>query len=373
MGSRFDVEVLTRWDEVRKIRPAWDALQEKGRVDHPFVALDWLECWYGAFCGPDDLRVVVVDDGSQVRSIFAAFRTSVVRRGIRLRTLSAAANGHSPRFCVLSAADDIEAVRAALSAPFSAHWEEKIDLLALPNLVEGSRTCAASMLPSRDVVRHIENSFASPALNLKEGWDAYYASRSRNFRHRFRQSRNNLQKLGSFEFEIVALSGGEEIVHRLRQVDARTWQHANGSGLFSTPENEAFYKSLLRTFAKGGTGCIGFLKSGGRDIAYELGVRYGKTAYLLKYGFDQEYAAFRPGVLVQHFLCEHLAGQGVEEVDLCGEATQEKAKWATHFRSHHNIWLLNQQSLVGKCTSWGLSLLDRKRCEADEAVAGRSG
>ncbi len=366
MDARFAFEVLDHWKDVRKIRPTWDALYREWGGEHPFVRFDWLEGWYEAFCAPTGIRVVLVRDEERVRAIFPAFRTDVVRKGFRLRTVSSASNGHSPRFGILCAAGDLQSVRAALLHPFSDAWGEKIDLVSLINVAETSQTSAGSRLQTREVSRHIENSFDSPALSLRGGWRAYYDARSRNFRHRFRQSRNNLARLGPFGFDFVPLPGEAETVHRLKRIDARTWQHANGTGLFSTLENEAFYTFFLTSFSKRTDAYVGFVTTQGRDIAYELGFSDGSTSYLLKYGFDREYSRFRPGVLVQHYLCEHLANRGIEEVDLCGEATEEKVKWATHFRSHHNVWLLNQQSLVGKCASWGVSLLQYHRSASSD-------
>jgi CelD/BcsL family acetyltransferase involved in cellulose biosynthesis len=370
MENRFAFEVLDSWMDILKIRPIWEELYQKSGYDHPFGSFDWLECWYDAFCRPDEIRVILVRDGAGIRAIFPAFRTNVVRKGIRLRAISSAGNGHSPRCCILSEMNDFESATAALLYPFSGKWGEKIDLVALLHISESSLLPECLRPEAKNVFNYTEHMFESPAFSLKEGWDDYFATRSRNFRHRFRQSRNNLEKLGPFQFEFVPLAGGREIVSRLRAIDAKTWQHDNGSGLFSSSENDAFYTSLITRFSKNYECFLGFIKTGGRDIAYELGFSHRKTGYLLKYGFDQEFAHFRPGVLVQHYLCEFLANRGIEEIDLCGEATEEKTKWATHFRKHENIWLLNQQSLIGKCTSWGLALLETSKSPG-EAIAGR--
>lgn len=368
MSDAFTYEVLEDWNRAALLREEWDELYALSGIGHPFATFEWLDCWIGAFCRPGVLRLLAVRDAGGIRAIFPAYKTTVVRRGIHLKALSSAGNGHFPRFGVLSREGDLAAVSAALAYPFSPQWEEKIDLLSLVNVWESSLTALALKgLDLTDTHEHVEHTFESPAYRVGEGWERYFASRSGNFRHRFRQSLNHFGKLPDHRFEFVPLTGDASFVERLRAIDARTWQHENGSGLFSVPENAAFYEGICRKLP-GSLDCYaGFLRAQGKDIAYELGFSQGRTAYLLKYGFDPEYSRCRPGVLVQHFLSEHLAGRGIEEIDLCGESTEEKAKWATHSRRHDNIWLLNKGSLLGRCATLGLSLLSWGK-EAEKAA-----
>jgi hypothetical protein len=196
---------------------------------------------------------------------------------------------------------------------------------------------------------HIENFFESPAFDLSKGWESYFASRSKNFRHRVRQGRNQAMRLDGLTYDV---NSGEtiskETIDRLKSLDFKTWQHQSGSGLFSTVENEKFYSSLLQSFTIKDKMIVCFPKIGGRDVAFELGILFNETAFFLKYGYDPEFSNCHPGLLVQAYLSEYVFTLGFKEIDLVGEITEEKARWQTHRRKHVNYWLINNRSIGGK-------------------------
>lgn len=358
MHQDLSCETLPSRQAAAALRPDWERLCAEAAADHPFMSWDWLDNWYAAFCRDEDARVIVVRDRASVRAIFPCLQETIRRKGLKLRAFSAAVNGHSPRFFVLARAGDLAAVTAALRHPFDAADGGRIDLLSLPAIHDGSDTARAALRLCRDGIRlQVENAYDSPAYDVSRGWEVYFASRSRNFRQRYRQAQNRAQREGTLSLDYVELPGDDATVSRLEALDRTTWQHAQGSGLFSDPSCRAFYSGLARGAPRDYRNVIGFLRLGNQDIAYELGCLYRDRAFMLKYGFDPRWAHLRGGVLVQALLSEHLAKAGCAEIDLVGEATEEKAKWTTHHRRHQTLWLLNARSLTGAAAVLGLKLL----------------
>jgi len=362
MNADFHCEILASRGATQAARSDWETLQDLAGADHPFMAWDWVDNWYAAFCADEDVRLVVVRDQDSPRAVFPARREVIHRKGLRLRAISAAVNGHSPRFFVLSRAGDLAPVVAALQHAYAAGGRGAVDLLALWAIHDASDTAKAIhqlAAVGRKVQPHVEHAYESPALDVRDGWDKYLATRSRNFRHRYHQAQNRASREGSLALEFIELPGDEATVTRLATLDATTWQHAQRSGLFSDAASRTFYTGLVCSTPRGYRNFVAFLKLDGKDIAYELGCIYSTKTFMLKYGFDPRWTHLRAGVLVQHMLCEHLARAGFHEIDLVGEATEEKAKWATHYRRHENLWLLNRNSIAGRAAGMGLKILDK--------------
>jgi len=155
--------------------------------------------------------------------------------------------------------------------------------------------------------------------------------------------------MGGLKYDIISSEAiSENIIERLKLLEAKTWQHKSGSGLFSTLENERFYYKLLRSFGKEREITLCFQQIGDKDSAYELSTSYANTAFFLKYGYDSEFGNCHPGLLIQSYLSEYVSSLGFNEVDLLGEMSEEKERWQTHLREHRNYWIINKKAVRGE-------------------------
>ncbi|MCK4795616.1 MAG: GNAT family N-acetyltransferase [Desulfobacteraceae bacterium] len=348
MGRDFDIEIINNWEQTRSLASEWNALHKRSEVEHPFATYEWFDCWYRAFCKPGNERIIIVRDGISIRAIFPGMLIKLKKYGITFNTFSYAANGHSPRCGIIAPKNDTESVRVAIASPITI-LKKKIDFISLPSINSDSSTYNVVMQNKFPHLQlYIEHTFESPSFDISGGMDSYLATRSRNFRKRIKQSLNRANRLGRVEYDIVKnMENSNDIVKRLKSLDHKTWQHQNGTGLFSTTENSKFYSSLIHDYSERKTMIVCFLKIGGVDAAYEVATFSGPTAFFLKYGYDPAFNKCRPGLLIQTYLSSYSSSLGLKEVDLLGETTTEKARWATHSRKHSNFWLINRKTLNG--------------------------
>jgi len=350
--NRLRTEVLRSWEGAANLRTEWNQLQEASGCEHPFTTYEWFDCWYSAYCKPEDVAIVLVKEGDTLRAILPGMLIYQIIKGIPFNVFSYAGNGHSPRCGIISKKEDTEANKASLVAIWD-HLGVKINLVTLMSIDAGSPTqFILDNLELPHLFLHIEHSFESPAFDISRGWGNYLGSRSKKFRQRIRQGRNRAERLGRLTYNIIPNdSVSEQDIERLKIIDSKTWQHREGSGLFSTIENGKFYKELLKTFGKHGQMILCFLKIGDSDVAYEIATSFGSKAFFLKYGYDPEFNKCSPGLLIQSYLAEHFSSLGFHEVDLVGEMSEEKEHWPTHKREHKNYWIINKRSLRGRILS----------------------
>ncbi|MDY6894519.1 MAG: GNAT family N-acetyltransferase, partial [Thermotogota bacterium] len=268
--------------------------------------------------------------------------------GVPLNCFSYANNDHSFRGGIIARKDDISAIHAAIYAATSS-LGARIHILSLPRIMaESLNHHAITSHRFTNLSVHIEHSFESPSFDISGGMDSYLATRSGKFRKRIKQGLNRAKRLGSVEYDIVKnMENPNEIVKRLKSLDRKTWQHQNGTGLFSTTENLTFYSALIHDYSEGRPMIVCFLKIDGVDAAYELATSFGSTAFFLKYGYDPAFNKCSPGLLIQTHLSRYVSSLGFKEVDLLGETTTEKARWATHFCKHSNYWFINRRTARG--------------------------
>lgn len=82
-----------------------------------------------------------------------------------------------------------------------------------------------------------------------------------------------------------------------------------------------FFDALRREYLESGAGVVILATYEGRDIAGVMGVRFGRTGYVLYAGLDQEFRALRAGVAVHWELIRWARAQGCDRIDWGGSVT----------------------------------------------------
>lgn len=368
MKSDLHFNIIRGWQQASILKEEWAALEGKANLEHPFMSFAWLDCWIKAFATEDSIQVITVRHKEELRAVLPLMKTKLKRLGISFKSLSCPANGHSARSGAVVAPDDTAAIEAICDGLKS--LRDQFHICEIPAVAESSETVPVlQKLSSEGFHAYSEHEFTVPQFSLPEGWENYLLSKSKKFRKRLRESQSRAKKIGQPTFEVFGpkeISG--TVLERLQTLEATTWQHQNGTGLFSTPDNQRFYSALSQEGHRNFNVYLAFLQIDGQDIAYEIAACRKNKAYFLKYGFNPEFANCRPGVLVQAELSRYVAERGVNQIDLGPEASDEKARWETHQLTCANWWLINENSLGGKCLK--LALKARKLLKATKSPRG---
>ncbi|MEQ1509500.1 MAG: GNAT family N-acetyltransferase [Sphingopyxis sp.] len=95
------------------------------------------------------------------------------------------------------------------------------------------------------------------------------------------------------------------------------WKGANGSAIASQAGTEAFFRAAITTAHARGALCFTALRLGGRAIAMLLTLINGKCGFSFKTAFDEAYARYSPGVLLQRESLNILAKRQLDWIDSC--------------------------------------------------------
>ncbi len=154
---------------------------------------------------------------------------------------------------------------------------------------------------------------------------------SRNFRGNLRKARNRLAKRAEVEFlSARAPDTLQQYFPYFLEVEASGWKGASGtrSAIKLHPSLTAFYGQLLERFGNEKRCEINLLKVDGCVIAGQFALIVGQTMYILKIGYDEQYAECAPGnLLLSHVLDRLSTEDGVRHVNLITDAA-----WHTSWR-----------------------------------------
>ena len=349
MANGFSIEIHTDWSQTASWRSQWQSLHQTMQDGHPFTAYDWFSWWYAAYCPPGAVRIVVVRKGGEVRAVLPGLLERRVLGGLPVNCFTYAANGHTPRGAILARPEDDDARQAAINALLT-HLTPAPHLMVFPAVETTSATRNALLaLEQSGLSLRVEHTFEASAFDISAGWDAYLSGKSYKTRRGLKHSLAQSQQRGEVAPHFFsAPSQHSELLDRLQPLDTKTWQGQNGTGLFSTPDNAAFYRRLLSLSSQEIPVFVCLLQLGGQDAAYAIAVCHEGTAFILKQGYDAQFASCRPGVITTAQMGTHAAELGLAEVDLGAGVNEDKSHWETHRRQFRNYWLIDNRALKGR-------------------------
>lgn len=149
--------------------------------------------------------------------------------------------------------------------------------------------------------------------------DAYYEARVRKKKRKeHKRLHNRLAEMGAVSARRIG--GGEEVgpwLDRFLALEQAGWKGRAGSALGCEPGTEAFFRQAVAGAAEAGRLDFLSLDLDGRPIAMLVNFLTPPGGFSFKIAFDEEFARFSPGVLIQLENLQVLARGDIEWMDSC--------------------------------------------------------
>lgn len=316
------------YDALVALEQEWDELVERASVEHPFLRHSWVCAWWQTFGSGKQLYVIAVRAGETLVALAPLMRSRAFMCGVPVRRMEFIANVHTPRFDFVIAKHSEEAYRVILDHLH--HDAPSWDVLMLPELAETSPT--VPVLRQLATSSHLRTGTwspgASPRITLPRNFDLFWARLSPKHR---RTLRNRLQRIaahGDFALEVIGDNAHLECALRDgMRIEAAGWKGAAGTAIGLREDLTRFYAQVAETAARAGNLRLLFLKIGQRRVAFGYCLQQGRTLYVLKSGYDPEYAGCSPFKVLLLLAIEAAAREGIEAIDLLGCDDPWKRAW----------------------------------------------
>lgn len=334
----LSVEVVKDYQAFIELEPEWNRLVEEAGIEFPFVRHEWVRAVWDCFDLGGTLSILMVREGARAIAIAPLMQDKVKMYGIPVRRLRGIGNMYTERFDFILSVRPEECCAAIWTylADHAGEW----DVLELRELPVGSRALGYQRRPEIEPRLLLAEwiSMESPYVSVQQPWETYYNSLKKGHRTNMRRSYRNLEASAPVGLEVVDSNDRlDRDLEEALSLEAVTWKDEGGTAIRNRSDSKAFYRQILHAAGERGWLRIYFLTLGVKRIAVRIALLFHNRVYMLKSGYDPNYAAFAPGHLLSHKMLDEAWRLKFDEVDFLGNPERWKLYWSTNLRRHS--WL----------------------------------
>lgn len=273
---------------LRDFSAEWDVLATA--ADAPFCAPVWALAWLKhAAPAAAELRCILVTDDDGLVGI-APFYVNRSERPPRLRMVG---SGASLYMQPLARRGHEREVAAAITA-CAATMEPRPSVLVFDGVKRGVWPDVLAQAWPGGAWTHTGLSMPAPYVVAPDGYDAWFASKSSNFRQQMRRDRRKLESAGAL-WSIATPETAGDLLHAFARLHHARWSEKGGSGVL-TPQVEAMLHDIASEWVASGRLRIHAIEIDGDAISVQLFVAGDRTLYYWLGGFDDAWADTRPSI-----------------------------------------------------------------------------
>ena len=159
---------------------------------------------------------------------------------------------------------------------------------------------------------------------------------SPSMRHDIRRARRKADKAGCVSFEVLSPAGKDDFLPLFREfleVEAASWKGRAGTALAHDARRRGFYELYGIRASEAGILRMCFMRINNMAVAAQIAVESGRRFWLLKIGFDEEYARCSPGTLLINETLRYAFGNGLQSYEFMGAADRWTKRWTKSERN----------------------------------------
>jgi CelD/BcsL family acetyltransferase involved in cellulose biosynthesis len=341
---RFQTEIVRDLQGFLALAPEWNRLAHQWAVDPMFLSHTWFQTWWEAFGAGKELHIVTVRERGQLLAVAPMMRTRTPIYGLKLDTIQAIYNPHTPRYdFIVGVNQDAQLYRAIWN---TLREEQQADAIVLTQIPNASRTISMiEELGKRDGwISGQWQAPPSPFISLLAGYDGFFNCLKSSSRYNLRKRHDRLKKKGVVDVEVIRNVEyvREAMIDGLR-IEAAAWKGEQGTAIISDPAVAEFYVRLAEREADLQHVRLTFLRVGDKRIAFNYLLQHGKKLYGVKIGYDPAYHMYSPGNMLLNLVLQQACAEGIEEYDFLGADEQWKFEWTSKTREHRWLFLFRDR------------------------------
>jgi CelD/BcsL family acetyltransferase involved in cellulose biosynthesis len=319
------IEWVTDAERLAELVEPWTALL--GASSTPFDQPEWFAAWWTAFGQPGRLRACAAWRNGRLVAILP-----LEQRG--RRSLAAMANLHTPAFRPVSA--DAEALEAVVSASLDG-GSVRLEAFGVPSEEPALRTLVdhAERLGMHPVIEPVH---VSPIVETTGDFERWRAASKPRWSAPLERFRRKMRRDHDARFTIVESPVDlDDELSRGFAVEAGGWKGERGTAILSSPQTEAFYRILARSYHERDELRLSRIELDGKIAAFDLTLLQGNRLYLLKTGFEEAFRRLAPGLVMRLSIIERCFELGLDAHELLGDDSKWKQKFSTTERAHTRL------------------------------------
>jgi hypothetical protein len=319
---------------------SWRALTTTGVFAEPFYQPEWFAAFATSFARHQEGLLLSVWSDAKLRGIMPMLRSPTFFGGIPARTYRSLSGIHSCRYDVIHDCTDEQHIIKLIWNTLSR--DESWDVIEAEDVpIDGAFTqvmkeakdagCLVGVWPTRKTpIVSIPAQGSDPLGNCPPG--------SKGIRSRLKSKLRRLEREGEVRFE-VQTSECEESFKRFLMLESAGWKGRSKSAIASSLVTTRFYMSIVQELQKRGMLRMYSLHVGAKTIAMQLGLAMNGVYYSPKVAYDETFAYYSPGQLLNKHVIIDLSNEGFSKYDFLGPRAVWKTVWTDEVREHRNCYI----------------------------------
>ena len=328
---------LESWESLPDLEAAWTTLLDRCPGHSVFQTFAWHACWWEAFCGLDELFVILGYAGSELVGVAPMMitREKGPLGGVRKHVRFIGSSNHASDYCDFMIDPEHPQVLDALLEEMNvgAKGFDRLDLSHFPSH-SPNKARILEYFEGRGARVSVEFEADAPVRILGDSQaDLKAAGKSSLKRHtRFFEKSGDLRfRQCESEEEILGFLDGFFSQHKSRRAQT------DAPSQFLDPAQQAFYRELVRALFHHGWLRFDVVLFNGAPLAFHFGFQYQRRFLWYKPTFDVQFACKSPGEVLIKFLLEDAIGRGLEEFDFTVGSEPFKYRFANRIRTNDRI------------------------------------
>jgi|HubBroStandDraft_1064217.scaffolds.fasta_scaffold02441_3 CelD/BcsL family acetyltransferase involved in cellulose biosynthesis len=310
------VKIITTLEELKSISKQWHELATQ--FNSPLLQYEWFASCAEALLHSDELRIVVTHSNGRINGVAPLVLTGNDGPE-QLEILGARVLGEPVAFLYDSEASLQDLTAAILD-------------MRKPLFVKNLRHDSPEITHLRRQHKgkyFVRTGASSPFISFAGTWSDFLANMSSNDRNHLRRKKQSMDQKGKVTFEICNpdRSCVKDTLDDFIRVEAAGWKGQQRTALAFDQPLRCFFDTYAREANSRGYLRFCLLRVDDKLIAGQIAVLYANRFWMLKVGYDEEWAAYSPGVLLTHEAIRHACQEGLEGFEFLGRDEQWIHRW----------------------------------------------
>lgn len=321
----------------------WRELAASAYAPTLFLSHQWFDAAWQWAKHDSELWLIAVRQNGALVGLCPLLRRHTQYRGLTMRKLEFLTVPDTQLCDVIVAPALAEPVSQAIAC-FLAEQKHEWDMIELRLLPDNSIAARhfAPALKQAGIRTLLETLGENPWIDLSQGWETFYASRSRSLKKKNNLIANRLRKAGQIEIDWVRPQRGSATdyaaaLQTVIDISAKSWKQDTGNSL-DQPGPNAFIQRLSQRAAEQGWLSIWLLRLDDKPLAMEYQLADEKHVYALRADFDSACPQeLSPGSYLNMHLLERHFQSGQTQYCMGPGDNPYKYRWADRAHALHRL------------------------------------
>jgi CelD/BcsL family acetyltransferase involved in cellulose biosynthesis len=351
------IEIVEGGKIFESIADEWDHLFQESPFASPFQSRQWLNHWSSTFSKGNNLRTIILREGSDIVGIYP-----LVQSFSPWRALRPAGVGPSDYLAPIVAGatkDVFDSIQSALLDLSKSHL---IDLHQIPS----DHPFIAGFTKDQLI-----DQAKCLVLDLPNNYSEYVASLSKSLRYDVRRLEGKALKERGAVVDWVTNESASEFADQFFELHKARWKSRGLPGAFFG-KNELFQRNWMIEGVRAGVVIMNRLTCEGRSVGSVYAMRHGTTCYFYQAGMDPSASSLSPGTILVSKMIERAIDLGCTTFDFMRGDEPYKRRWKPNRERTNSRILMPQQNVLGKTGMWWNNTAWRVELKVRERLEGKS-